>query len=82
MGNKEFLIKVLEAIGEDRELWHAILVLLKEDELDWDVIDKISKIMVESIDTVENKQVKEKILKGVKLLKAREKLIMKKMKKQ
>jgi hypothetical protein len=38
--------------------------------------------MVESIDTVENKQVKEKILKGVKLLKAREKLIMKKMKKQ
>jgi len=73
MGNKEFLIKVLEAVGEDRELWHAILVLLKEDELDWDAIDKISKIMVESIDAVENKQVKEKILKGVKLLKAREK---------
>lgn len=73
MWNKEFLIKILEAVGEERELWNAILVLLKEDELDWDAIDKISKIMVESIAAVENKQIKEKILRWVKLLKAREK---------
>jgi hypothetical protein len=73
MWNKEFLVKILEAVGDERELWHAILVLLKEDELDSNAIDEISKIMISSISTIKNKHIKDRILKWVELLKAREK---------
>jgi hypothetical protein len=73
MSNKEFLIKVLERIWESRELGQAILVLLQEGELEWEAIDKITKVMVDSLDSVESKWTKARIMKWIQLIKEREK---------
>lgn len=73
MSNKEFLIKVLERIWGSRELGQAILVLLQEGELEWEAIDKITKVMVDSLDSVESKWTKARIMKWIQLIKEREK---------
>lgn len=72
MSKKEFLINILEYIGESWELGHALLILLKNDELNDEMMSKLIDIMEDSLKTVEDEQAREKIRKWIQLLKDRE----------
>ena len=72
MSKKEFLIKVLEHIWDSWEIGKALLVLLKNDELNDEVMTKLINIMEDSLKTVENEQSRKKIEKWIQLLKERE----------
>ncbi len=72
MSKKEFLIKVLEYIWDSWELGNALLILLKNDELNDEMMTKLINIMDESLKTVEDEQAREKIRRWIQLLKDRE----------
>ncbi len=81
MSKKEFLVKVLEYIGDSWELGNALLILLKNDELNDEMMTKLINILDDSLKTVENEQTKEKIKKWIQLLKDREQCEQKNMEK-
>ena len=63
MSKKEFLINILEYIGESWELGNALLILLKNDELNDEMMTKLIDIMEDSLKTVEDEQSRERIRK-------------------
>ena len=72
MSKKEFLVKVLERIGDSWKLGNALLILLKNDELNDEQISKLVSIMEDSLKSVEDEQDRERIRKWIQLLKDRE----------
>ena len=74
MTKKEFLEKILEPFEDTWPLWKALLILLKNDELEWSSIDSLVQIMEESMKSVESDLDKERIQRWIDLLKRREEL--------
>lgn len=69
MQKKEFLEKILEKLADSWSLWKAILVLLKNDELDEETVNNLVDVMEESLAKVEDLQAKKKIMKGIEAMK-------------
>ncbi len=63
MSKKEFLIRVLEHIGDSWKLGNALLILLKNDELNDEQMSKLIGIMEDSLKSVEDEQDRERIRK-------------------
>ena len=80
MTKKDYLIKVLEKIWEDRPLWKVLLVLWKNWELDDNIIDSLIWFMEEELektkDEVKKTKIKEWIayMKKMKEMEAKEKM--------
>lgn len=72
MSKKEFLIKVLEYIWDSWKVGNALLVLLKNDEFNDEMMTKLINLLEDSLKSVENEQDRIKMEKWIKLLKERE----------
>lgn len=69
MQQKVLLEKILEKIADSWPLWQAILVLLKNDELDEETINNLIAVMEDSLAKAEDIQAKRKIEKGIEAMK-------------
>jgi len=69
MGKRNFLEKMLEELKDSWELWNALLVLLRNDELDDQTIDNLIGVMEDSLNKVEDLQSRRKIQKWIDAMK-------------
>ena len=69
MGKRNFLEKILEELKDSWELWNALLVLLRNDELDDQTIDNLIGVMEDSLNKVEDLQSRRKIQKWIDAMK-------------
>ena len=65
MSKKEFLVKVLERIGDSWKLGNALLILLKNDELNDEQTSKLVSIMEDSLKSVEENKMIKRIWKRI-----------------
>ena len=69
MGKRNFLEKMLEELKDSWELWNALLVLLRNDELDDQTIDNLIGVIEDSLNKVEDLQSRRKIQKWIDAMK-------------
>ena len=69
MEKKEMLEKMFEKLADSWALWKAILVLLRNDELDDETIDNLIGVMETELAKVDDIQSKRKIMKGIEAMK-------------